>query len=71
MNEYAEKKRLIEQMGSKDNETALQAIKELRELGWLEDGTLRGSDLREANLREADLSLANLTGANLCYTNYS
>jgi hypothetical protein len=73
------KQRLITQMRSKDNATALNAVDELRELGWLQDGSLQGAflvgaNLQEAylgraNLHEADLSGANLQGADLSGAN--
>ncbi len=75
MDEKTEKYRLIQQMGSGHNATALQAVKELRERRWHRDGTLQGAklsgvdlseaDLSEADLSEADLFEADLIGANL------
>lgn len=69
------KEQLIRKMQSRDNTTAMQAVEELRALGWLMDGTLRGKNLRgahlkdvnlyEADLRDCDLINANLVGADL------
>lgn len=69
MNEADEKKALIAQMGSKDNEQALTAVEALREKGWLTDGSLEGANLSGANLRGADLFWADLEGANLSGAN--
>ena len=52
--------RLLRDIGSRDNSTALQAVDELREIGWLEDGTLREISLLAANLRNANLWYADL-----------
>ena len=60
-----EKKRLILQMGSPDNSFAIEAVRQLREQGWLTDGSLKGAFLRKANLSGADLELANLSKAEL------
>jgi len=60
MNRRAEKDRVILQMGSPDNATAIEAVRQLSSRGWLFDGTLR-----EANLSDADLSGANLCRADL------
>ncbi len=49
---------LIRQMGSADNDTAVQAVDILSARGWLRDGSLE-----QANLRGANLSHANLLGA--------
>jgi uncharacterized protein YjbI with pentapeptide repeats len=59
------KSELILQMGSPDNTTAIEAVRQLRSLGWIEDGTLRGANLEGANLRGANLINANLDSANL------
>ena len=68
-------KRLVARIrGSKYRESgykqALDAVKDLRELGWLRDGSLRGADLMgaalsAANLRSADLRASNLRDADL------
>jgi membrane protein implicated in regulation of membrane protease activity len=60
-----DKERLIRQMGSKDNNLALQAVEELRAQGWLYDGSLQGAKLYGANLQKATLAGVNLQGANL------
>jgi hypothetical protein len=75
-----EKRRLILQMGSPNNEIAIEAVRQLRSRGWLTDGTTRGAYLKNAKLsgadlegadlsrvkfRGADLSGANLMGADL------
>lgn len=60
-----EKERLIRRMGSTYNSTALQAVEELRVLGWLEDGSLQEANLDGAQLQGADLRGANLRGAYL------
>ena len=57
--------RLLRQMRSKDNSTALQAVEELRALGWLTGDTLRGIDLYRANLEGTNLTSVNLEGATL------
>lgn len=59
------RERLTRQMHSYYNPTALQAVEELRLLGYLSDGTLHGVDLRGADLRSANLYQADLRGANL------
>ncbi len=59
------KTQLIRQMGSQDNQAALQAVDELRKHGWLTDGSLRHADLRSARLQGADLQNANLMDVNL------
>jgi len=73
--QISEKKRLIREMGSRDNGTALRAVDELRDRGYLTDGSLRHADLKYANLdgailsgadlRDAYLSFARLAGADL------
>lgn len=60
-----EKKRLILQMGSHTNVFALEAVRQLRERGWLTDGSLRGANLEDADLGEAYLEGADLRGAYL------
>jgi hypothetical protein len=56
---------LILQMGSPDNAFAIEAVRLLRQKGWLTDGSLRGANLAKANLAHADLSNADLRGVNL------
>lgn len=64
-----EKNKLILQMGSSDNALARDAVRQLRNKGWLEDGSLRNVDLIKADLEDADLSGADLIGAKLHNTN--
>lgn len=74
-----EKKRLILQMGSPDNAFAVEAVRQLKERGWLVDGSLHRAELRFANLsnvdlsgadlREVDLSRADLSGSYLYGSN--
>jgi len=60
-----EKKRLILQMGSPNNGFAIEAVRQLRQQGWLQDGSLEGTNWYRANLSGADLKGANLSGADL------
>jgi hypothetical protein len=69
------KKRLTWEMGSSDQGFAVRAAKELRDVGWLIDGSLEGVDLTVANLSRAQLSNARLknavlSGATLNKTNF-
>lgn len=59
--------RLVREAGSQVNQTALNAIEELRDSNWItgEDGLLSGASLRGANLANAQLSDANLNGAKI------
>jgi hypothetical protein len=76
-----EKRRLIREMGSRDNGIALRAVKELREYGYLSDGSLHsvwlmganleGAELYSADIRGAALHSANLRGAELIGANLS
>lgn len=66
-----EKKRLIRELASKDNATAYNSAEELRDRGWLMDGSLQHAYLSRANLHgvdlwHADLREAKLLAANLC-----
>jgi len=55
------KQRLIREMRSKDNATALNAVEELDARGWLKDGSLQGVSLYGANLQGSrTLAFANL-----------
>ncbi len=71
---------ILNRFHTTDNRVALQAVDELRELGWLTDGSLHGVGLCRANLQganlanasfccagfhQADLVWSNLSGANL------
>jgi len=64
-----QKRSLILQMGSSNNVFAIEAVRQLRQNGWLTDGSLRGVNLKEANLENADLEGANLQGVILCKAN--
>lgn len=59
------REQLIRKMQSRDNQTALQAVEELRVMHHLMDGTLRGKDLRGAALRDCNLYQADLRDADL------
>lgn len=59
------KSRLIRELGSEEKGLSSRALKELRENGWLQDGTLKNVDLQNANLSNLDLTDANLEGVNL------
>lgn len=73
------KDQLVRRLQSRYNHTALQAIEEMRVLGYLEDGTLRKRNLRGSNwvdgnmymadLRESDLGNANLSNADFVLAN--
>ncbi|RUT71733.1 pentapeptide repeat-containing protein [Flavobacterium cupreum] len=60
------KRRLIRELGSEDKGFTSRALKEIKELGYLVDGTLNGADLSSANLEGLDF-----TGANLQNVNFS
>jgi len=74
-----EKKSLILQMGSSDKGFATEAVRQLRQRGWLEDGickgeifdgaNLTGVDLGNADLENAHFFQVNLNSANLICTN--
>lgn len=53
------KKTLIVQMRSRDNATAINAIAQLEENGWLYDGSLKNAYLRAANFCDARLRQLN------------
>lgn len=61
----AEQRRLILQMGSPNNDFAIEAIRQLRQRGWLNDGTIKEAYLRGANLDGAELDEAHLEGVYL------
>lgn len=63
------KQKLIEQMCSEDNKTALQAVEKLKAAGWFRDGSLAGINLVRANLQGAALARANMEGAALRFAN--
>ena len=64
------RKELITDLGSNDNQVSLNALNQLRDKGWLQDGSLRkailiSADMSNANLFGADLQGADLRGAKL------
>ena len=61
--------KLILGLRSSNADAALRAVAEMREEGWLEDGSLVGADLDDANLPGANLSRANLQSAVLIGAN--
>lgn len=68
------KEQLIRQLHSSDNNLVLQALRELRSLGWLEDGSLNGRWLngvsfQRAPLENAELNRVKLEGSNLSRAN--
>jgi hypothetical protein len=63
------KRKLLGRMASDVNSVAIAAVEELRQLGWLYDGTLRGVDFMGANLQGADLSKADLRDTNFSDAN--
>ncbi len=67
--ERKQQKDLIRQMGSPNNLTGLDAVRELRDMGWLTDGSLNGKAFSNANLQEANLSHADLQQAKLNWAN--
>ena len=62
-----EKQRLIGQFGSESNAFALDAAKQLRQKGWLENGKLKKINLAHADLEKANLGDADLEGADFSY----
>jgi hypothetical protein len=62
-----EKKMLISQMASPHNILATDAIRIIRDKGWI--GELSGETFWYANLENAELYEANLSGSNLTYAN--
>ncbi len=63
--ERERKTELILQMGSPNSLFAIEAVRILRQKGWLQDGTLYRANLREANLQGADIAGAVLRDADL------
>ncbi len=61
----AEIERLTQIIREGTHDEALAAVHELREKGWLTDGSLKGADMRGAFLMEADLTEAELREADL------
>lgn len=67
--EKREKDRLILQMGSPFNESAVEAARQLRARGWLTDGSLEEARCFGANLQGVSLTHANLQGADFMQAN--
>lgn len=61
--------KLTIQLSSRNNALSMNSIKELRERGWLTDGSIIGADLSYADLSEADLFEANLSDVILYRSN--
>jgi uncharacterized protein YjbI with pentapeptide repeats len=59
------KDQLVRRLQSRYNHTALQAVEELRVMGYLENGTLRDRNLRGANWVDANMYMADLRGSDL------
>lgn len=59
------KDQLVRRLQSRYNHTALQAVEEIRVMGYLEDGTLRNRNLRGANWVDANMYQADLEGSDL------
>jgi len=59
------KEQLVRRVHSRYNHTALEAIEELRVLGYLTDGTLAKRELRGSNWQNANLYKANLEDSDL------
>jgi len=59
------KDQLVRRLQSRYNHTALQAIEEMRVMGYLEDGTLRNRNLRGSNWVDANMYQADLQGSDL------
>lgn len=62
---------LVSQLGSQYRDVTELAVIELKNRGWLYDGSLGGANLWVANLSGASLRGANLSGANLGGANLS
>jgi hypothetical protein len=61
----ADKERLIREMGSPDNATSLNALREARAHGWLFDGSLQRANLSNVNWQDQHLAHVNLQNAYL------
>ena len=59
------KDQLVRRLQSRYNHTALQAVEELRVLGYLEDGTLKNRNLRGSSWEDANMYMADLEGSDL------
>lgn len=60
---------LILQMGSIDNTTSIEAIRQLRAEGWLSDGSLQNQSFENADLTGAPLAASDLRGARFSRAN--
>lgn len=60
LNTDVRKQQLISELGSFNNERAVEAIREMWYEGWLQDNSVCGARLRYANLQGADLGLCDL-----------
>ena len=58
------KARLLRELASEDKGFTSRALREIRSLGYLYDGTLNGADLSGANLCDLDFANANLRNVN-------
>ncbi len=63
-----ERRSVLAQVGSLSNDFALDAVRRVRQEGWLTDGSLSGVRLRKAALHHADLSGACLSQSDLRYS---
>lgn len=63
------KERLIREMGNRNNAVSSRAVDELRERGWLSDGSLSGWFLSDADLQGLYLRDANVAGMGLYRSN--
>lgn len=59
------KKRLVRELGNEQKGISSRALQELRENGWLSDGSLANADFRNANLSGLDFTGADLRNVNL------
>ena len=64
-NQYSRRQEYIANMGSNNNDFAVQGIENLRAGGWLAQGAVRGAKYLGANWAGADLSGADLKNAEL------
>jgi len=67
----SDKNRLILQMGSPVNGFAIEAIRQMRAMGWLIDGTASNKNFTDANWSKAYLVQADLNNADIMYANLS
>ena len=59
------KRRLIRELGSEERAISSNALVEIREKGWLTDGSLKNANLLNCNLSNQDLTGADLENAKL------